>query len=114
MQQLITTGDAVHPYIGVYMQRITPETASTFHISQSAQGAVISRVATGSPAAAAGLWAGDVIEEIAGQPVADPQTLVSAVHRSTAGDRLVLRVLRDGRARDVTVTVAQMPPSSGG
>jgi serine protease Do len=114
MQQLITTGYAVHPYIGVYVQRITPETAATFHISPSTQGAVITRVVTGSPAAAAGLRAGDVIEEIAGQPVADPRALVSAVHRSPVGDRLVLRVLRDGRARDVTVTVAQMPPSSGG
>jgi S1-C subfamily serine protease len=114
MQQLLTTGYVPHPYIGVYVEPITAEAATAFHIPAGTHGAVVARVAPGSPAETAGLREGDVIEAVGGRPVADPQALVAAVHAGTVGRRLVLQVLRDGRTQTVTVTVEQMPSPPGG
>jgi putative serine protease PepD len=58
-----------------------------------------------SPAASAGLKAGDVIIELDGELVADATDLIVDVRSLAPGDTVTLTVERDGATRTVTVTL---------
>jgi serine protease Do len=64
-------------------------------------GLVIAGVASGSPAARAGLLVGDVLLGVAGEPVEDAASLRDALAR--AGDTVRLRVMRGGETREIEV-----------
>jgi len=72
-------------------------------------GALVDGVLEGSPAAKAGLKAGDVILRLDGKPVASPLELQAAVERATVGEPLTLTVARDGRREEVKVTPEARP-----
>ncbi|MEM9585906.1 MAG: PDZ domain-containing protein [Planctomycetota bacterium] len=70
------------------------------------RGAIIRKVASGSPAEVAGLRAGDRVVAVDGRVLLDAEGLIREVSqpRSAAGGELTLRLIRDGSLRDVTVT----------
>lgn len=111
MQQLITTGKVVRPYLGVYLQPTTPDLAQALHVPAGTKGTLVAEVAPNSPAASAGLQRGDVVLEAAGQRVDSPQSLVALVRKSKIGTTLSLLVLRSEHTQYVAVTVGQMPAS---
>ena len=79
----------------------------------TARGALITTVARGSSADAAGLRPGDVIVEFLGTPIATADDVLARVSSTTPGVRARLRVLRDGRPRTFDVTVEELSvPSS--
>lgn len=67
----------------------------------------ILHVAKGSIAEAAGLHAGDVIVQIAGQPVKHNIDVIEAVHRQAPGTWLPIKVMRKDELVDI---VAKFPP----
>ena len=95
-QQLITTGKAVHPVLGVNVDR-----------TYTGAGAKIAAggVPSGSAAAKAGLQAGDVITSFEGKKVIDADTLIVAVRARDVGDTVKLTVQRGGSPTDVTMTL---------
>jgi putative serine protease PepD len=72
-------------------------------------GALISQVTAGSPADRAGLRTGDVVTAIDGQAVQDFSELGARIRAHAPGDRVELRVVRDGNETTVTATLAQRP-----
>src|SRR5579883_2260727 len=74
--QLIATGKVAHPYLGIQLVTLTPDVQNEINrdpnsglsVSQS-QGVLVAKVIPDSPAAKAGLRAGDVIQQVNGQPV---------------------------------------------
>ena len=62
-------------------------------------GARITRIIDGSPADDAGLEKGDVIVEFDGRTIRGPRALSKAIERADAGERIEIRVKRDGRVR---------------
>jgi putative serine protease PepD len=72
-------------------------------------GALISQVTSGSPADRAGLRAGDVVTAIDGQAVQDFSELAARIRAHAPGDRVELRVVRDGNETTVTATLGQRP-----
>ncbi|MDX3731788.1 trypsin-like peptidase domain-containing protein [Streptomyces caniscabiei] len=106
-EELINTGKATHPVIGV-----------TLDMDYSGDGARIgdkgdgdgSGVTPGGPADRAGMRAGDVITQVDGQRVHSGNELIVKVRAHRPGDRLELTLLRNGRERTVTLTLG----SSGG
>jgi S1-C subfamily serine protease len=109
MQQLIATGKVVRPYLGVYLQALTPASAARWHLSPDAKGVIVAQVAPNSPASSAGLRAGDLIGQVAGQTVSDPDALIRLVRQSRIGQPLTLVVLRAGHLQTITVTPREMP-----
>jgi S1-C subfamily serine protease len=72
-------------------------------------GVAIAAVPDGTPAAAAGLEPGDVIEAVNGKPVNSPEQFVSIISAMKPGAKVTLRVWQHGIKRNVQVTLAEEP-----
>jgi S1-C subfamily serine protease len=92
-----------HAYLGV---ATTESTGTT--------GASIGSVTSGSPAAAAGLKAGDVITAINGKGITGPSDVVAAVAARKPGDKLSLTVRRSSHNVTVTATLGTQPAGVSG
>jgi putative serine protease PepD len=72
-------------------------------------GALVQEVASGSPAAKAGLRPGDLVVGIDGQSVADYGELGARIRAHQPGDKITLKVIRGGNETTVTATLSQRP-----
>jgi Do/DeqQ family serine protease len=114
MNQLIATGTVKHGSLGVQTQDLTDEIARALGV-QPGQGAVVTRVQAGSPAATAGLQAGDVIVRVDGHPVHSAADLHNDEGLAPVGSSLALELLREGKTVDATVRlVAESTASANG
>jgi serine protease Do len=105
-KQIVATGIAQHARLGVAVQDLTQPLADSFGLARP-DGALVSQVAPGSPAAAAGLQAGDVIQRIDGQPTVQAGALSARIAQAVPGERIALGLWRQGRALDLTVTLGR-------
>ena len=105
-ESLVATGKVVRGYLGVAIQELTQDLAKSFGLKQ-AKGALVSSVAEDSPAERAGIKQGDVIVAYQGKPIEDPAVLQREVTRTPVGTKATLKVIRDGREQEVTVTVGE-------
>jgi serine protease Do len=106
--QLIKNGEAVHPYLGVYLSDLTEETARTFG-SPLASGALVEKVQPGGPAAEAGIQRGDVVTAAGSEDVRSSGDLISALRNYQPGDTVDLTVLRNGEEIRLKVNLAESP-----
>ncbi len=114
MRQLIAHGEVRRGALGVEVQDPNAQLARLLGLGD-ARGAVVTRVASDSPAARAGLRPGDVITALGGQRVADARDLRSIESRSRTGATLALDVVRDGRklALSATLTAPDLAHAEG-
>jgi len=104
-----TGGSAVkRPWLGAKLQAVTPEIADSMGLKRPA-GALIANVTAGSPAANAGLKAGDVIVSVDGQPVDDPNAFDYRFATKPLGGNAQLGALRAGRETSVAVALRTAP-----
>ena len=101
VDQLIRTGKAEHPIIGVLLDREYDGEGVRIGVDSSQNPAVT----PDGPAAKAGLKAGDVITAFEGRPISDPDALVVAIRARPVGSTVTLTVLRDGKPRDVKMVL---------
>lgn len=90
------------PRLGIRYHELSDQLAAYFKVDD---GVLVSSVDEGSPAAKAGLKAGDVIVKLNGQTVGDASDLGGAVARLDRGTPATITVQRDGRPLDLKVTV---------
>ncbi len=115
-QQLITNGKVDHPYLGVAMETLTSEVKVQLNNASDGKfqikadkGVLIVRVVSGSPAAAAGIRAGDVIVSINNQPVIKDDEVRKLVDSSKIGSPLQVKIERNGQTAEVSITPAPLP-----
>ena len=106
--QLRTTGRVSRGRIGVVIQEVTKELAESFGLPK-ASGALVNSVEKGGPADKAGIEASDVILKFDGKEVGSSSDLPRIVAQSRPGSKATAQVWRKGTARDVSVTVGEMP-----
>jgi serine protease Do len=101
----LRTGKISRGVIGVSISRdpVTKETAQAFGLPNT-NGAIISSVNAGSPAAKAGLQAGDVIVEYNGRPVTDSDSLVSMVVATKPGTTVPVTIYRENKRQTLSIT----------
>jgi len=106
---LATPGGAGAPaWIGVLASVVTPALAVDAGLERP-RGAVVDRVVTGSPAAAAGIAAGDIIVRLHGVQVEEPADLGRVARRVGPGSRIAVKLLRVGELVELTLPLAQPP-----
>lgn len=93
-------------YLGIETQAINEALRDHFGAPKDA-GLLISGVEADSPAASAGLEVGDVLVSIAGEKLASALDVLGAVRPHKEGDRVEVVVVRDGRERTLSATLAE-------
>ncbi|MDJ1180144.1 trypsin-like peptidase domain-containing protein [Roseofilum sp. BLCC_M91] len=114
--QLVTKGQVEHPFLGIQMVTLTPELQkdinqnpnSGFNLSAE-QGVLIVQVMPQSPAAQAGLRAGDVITEIDGKPMKEAIEIQEAVQNTQVGSPLKVLIRRGDQSLPLTVRPGVFP-----
>jgi S1-C subfamily serine protease len=106
--QLVSTGHAVHPFLGIQYGPLTPGLARQLGVNAQ-NGVVVGAVVQGSPAAQAGLQAGDVITAVDGQQLTDESALGELLSQHQPGDTVSLTVLRRGQQQNLQVKLGQSP-----
>ena len=105
MDQIIKTGKAQHGFLGILLDQLTPEKAKAFGMGANSRGVAVAEVEPNTPAAKAGLQAGDVVVALNGQPVEDLQAFRVRIAGMAPGAVANLKVFRNGRDLEVPVTL---------
>ncbi len=105
--QLMQKGKVVRGWIGVSTQTVTPDLAPSFGLKEP-KGALVSEVATGSPAAAAGMKRGDVVIAFNGKEIKNVLDLPKAVAETPIGKVVPVRVIRDKKEMTLRVKVEEL------
>jgi serine protease Do len=106
--QLKDKGYVTRGWIGVQIQTVTANLADSLGMKQ-AGGAIVDEPQAGSPAAKAGIEAGDVITAINGTPLKDSRELARKIGMVAPGSSVKLDILHKGDTKTVTLTLGQMP-----
>jgi S1-C subfamily serine protease len=125
--KLEKSGTIKHAYIGVTTAPVSAQTARDFNLPV-AHGALIQDVNGGSPAEKAGLRAGktqtssgltvggDLIVEVAGKPIRDPQDIAGAIAAKEPGDTITIKYYRQRSLKTVSLKLGERPntaPNAG-
>ncbi len=105
--QLKDKGRVTRGWLGVMIQKVTPDIAESLGLDD-AKGALVADVVKDGPAETAGLKQGDVIVEYDGKPVADSAELPLLVARTPVGKSVPLTIIRDKKRENVSVTIAEL------
>ncbi len=111
MVQLVSGGKVVRGYLGVQIGEVSEALARKFKVD-GGKGALVGEVVDGSPAAKAGLQAGDVIVKLDATAITDPHQLRLLVAGIKPGTDAVLTVIRDGKSENMKLTVGELPDST--
>jgi len=105
--QLREKGKVTRGWIGVMIQKVTPDIADSLGLSAS-RGALVADVVKGGPAEQAGIKVGDVIVTFDGHEVKESTELPTLVAREKIGQEVPVVVMRDGNEETVTIKIAEM------
>jgi serine protease Do len=105
--QLRTSGKVTRGRIGVSIAGVEPDVAESLGLKK-AEGALVRGVEEGSPAAKAGIEAGDIIVRFDGKPVDKSSDLPRLVGNTKPGSKVSVTVWRRGAYQDLRLTVAPL------
>lgn len=106
--QLIETGKATHPYIGILGTTVDKDYAEA-HNLKIEEGAVIAEVLKGSPADTAGLKKGDIITKLDDEKIKDMESLIVSIRNRKVGDKVKVIYYRDNKSQTVELELAEKP-----
>jgi serine protease Do len=112
IQDLLRFGEVHAAWIGAVTTTLTPEEAKRLG-RNTQRGALVARVFNDSPAARAGILAGDVITSVAGKAVDSREAFSTYTATIPTGQPLALAVDRTGASRNVSVTPVDPPGGLG-
>jgi Do/DeqQ family serine protease len=108
LNELISQGKVVRPYVGVYLRDLSDELADYLGTS-STKGALVAEIMSGSPASKAGIKKGDLILSINGKEVKDSSSLTEQIGSMKVGNKVEFKILRDKKEITVTLTLEEKP-----
>jgi len=106
--QLRSGGKVVRGWIGVYVQRVTPDIAESLDLDDN-NGALVADVTVGGPAEKAGVKRGDIIIEFNGNKIDEMPELPKLVASYAPGTKIKLKVIRNGKEKDLSIKLEQLP-----
>ncbi|MDE2323962.1 MAG: PDZ domain-containing protein, partial [Betaproteobacteria bacterium] len=111
LQQLVQSGHVVRGWIGMEPRDISPQLAQALSLPLS-DGVIVAAVLRNGPADRAGMRAGDVVIDIAGQAVHNTGQLLNAVAALKPGSAAAVRILRQGQEQQLRVKIGIRPQGS--
>ncbi|WP_342642855.1 DegQ family serine endoprotease [Rhodoligotrophos ferricapiens] len=108
VQNLIENGHVTRGWLGVAIQPVSDDIAESIGAPND-NGALIAEVTDDSPAASAGLKAGDVVLSVNDKEIKTPRELSREIAQIAPGQDVKLKVFREGKQQEVTVAIGKMP-----
>jgi serine protease Do len=108
LPQLREHGRVARGFIGVILRDVDPDLQRSLGL-RTANGALVQDVTPGSPGARAGIRTYDLVTAVDGVPIAGNDELIQMIAGRQPGTAASLQVLRDGRAIDIAVKLAERP-----
>jgi serine protease Do len=108
MPQLKEKGKVVRGWLGLLIQKITPEMAKMFKLKQE-EGALVGDVVSGGPAEKAGIKRGDVVINYEGENISDYRDLSRLAAATPVGKEVKIVLVRDGEEIKITVKIGEFP-----
>jgi len=108
IRQLIENGQVRRGWLGVHIQKVTPDIAESLGL-QDASGALVANVVEDGPAAKSGIKPSDVILEFNGQKVASMRELPRIVAATEVGKAVDVKVWRKRKMKTVQVAIGELP-----
>jgi serine protease Do len=109
MKDLIEKGKVTRGWLGVVIQDIDPALAKSFNVTVT-EGVLVSDVQENSPAKEAGFERGDIVIEYDGKSIRDVNHLRNTVAQTEVGKKVKVKVLRDGKEKELIVKIGEQPP----
>jgi serine protease Do len=106
MEQILAHGRVIRGWLGVVIQEVTPDIAEAIGVKE---GIIIAQVLKGSPADRAGLKVGDIIVEVDGIKIDRVRDLQLKIMRTKPGTEVRLKIIREGKPREILVRVGELP-----
>ena len=106
--QLKEHGYVNHAFLGVRVQPVSTGIADSLGLKE-AKGALVDEPTPGSPAAKAGIKAGDVITAVNGKAIKDSRTLARTIGMMAPGSKVKVALVQNGKQKTVEVTLAKLP-----
>ncbi|MCL4440861.1 MAG: trypsin-like peptidase domain-containing protein [Firmicutes bacterium] len=106
LDTLISKGKIARPWLGVNIQSLNKEIADYMKLDRT-EGALVTSVVNGGPAAAAGIVQGDVITELDHQSVATAGDLTGLVEKMKPNQKVVAVVYREGKKMLINVVIGE-------
>jgi len=105
-EQIIQKGYFSRPYLGAQWQAINPNIAARYDLPAE-WGVYLTDVATGSPAAKAGLQRGDIIVKIGDTTLDESTSFLNVLYTYQPGDQITLTVMRGRSEETLTITLGE-------
>ncbi len=99
-------GKISRPFLGIQYTHIQQDVAL---LNGVPQGELVRQVVTGSAADKAGIEVGDIITDFDGQKLTDENTLTNIIRSKKVGDQVKLKVYRNSKSLDLTITLGEAP-----
>ena len=106
IEQLKATGEVTRGWLGVAIQDISEEIAEYYGL-KNREGVLVAKVFEGDPADKAGVKAQDIILSVNGQKIGNSRELTSFIANLDVGQKADIKVLRDGKEKTFTVSIAK-------
>ncbi len=107
LPQLKSKGKVTRGWLGVVIQKITPEIAKTFGLTET-EGALVSDVTEDGPAEKAGIKRGDVIVSFNGKAIKEVDTLPKLVGATEIGKKAKVGIIRDRKSFEMEVVIGEL------
>ncbi len=105
-------GKVIRGWLGVLIQKITPELKETLRLKTEA-GALVADVTRGGPADEAGIMRGDVITSFDGKKIHDSSDLPFIVASTPVGKKVEVELIRNGKSKTLKVTIEELGEEKG-
>ena len=110
VEQLRKNGKVIRGWLGVRAQDVPAVNAAALGVAKSfGDAALVTEVTEGSPAADAGIKAGDLIVEFNGKPVPRSHDFPGVIAETAPGQKIVLKIVRDKKEQTLAVKIGELP-----
>lgn len=105
---IVAEGVAKRPWLGIVGLTITPQIGHYYGLPVD-QGVLVTNVAEGSPAEAAGMADGDIIIDVGDMQIHSIEELVGEIHKRKVGEGVKIFALRNGREHFFELKLSEAP-----
>ena len=106
--QLIRNGSVERGWLGIGIQKLTPELATTFNLNQYDKGVLVNSIRKKTPAESGGILPGDIIIQFDGKTVSSLRYFQNLVAKTTVGKMVAVKIFRDGQEKILNVKIGKM------